>query len=239
MGPHREGLRRSSRPVRLRLVSAGAAQGLVEAIAREHGIEVGGSFGAVGAMQDKLDAGQAADIVILTRRQIDKLAQEARVLEDSVADLGTVPTAIGVRAGDLAPDVSTEAALRAALLAADAIYFPDPAKATAGIHFNKVLERLGVRDKLDSRLSTHPNGATAMRAMAAAGGHPIGCTQATEILATAGVTLVGPLPKGCELETIYTAAVHAQAVDPAAARKFVEQLAGSASRGRRAAAGFD
>src|SRR5215218_7079930 len=99
----------------LRLVSAGAAQGLVEAIARDHGIEVGGTFGAVGAMQEKLDAGEPADIVILTRRQIETLARDARVLGPSVADLGMVPTAIGVPEARALPDVSTEEALRVAL----------------------------------------------------------------------------------------------------------------------------
>jgi molybdate transport system substrate-binding protein len=238
MGAHREDLGRAARPVTLRFVSAGAAQGLVEALARESGIAVGGSFGAVGAMQEKLDAGEPADVVILTRRQIDKLADESRVERASVADLGIVPTAIGVRADAAAPDVSTEAALRAALLAADAVYFPDPARATAGIHFAKVLDRLGIRAEVEARLRTHPNGATAMRAMAAAAGHPIGCTQATEIIATAGVKLVAPLPPGCELETLYTAAVHAHAADPAAAHDFVRQLTGSATRARRTAAGF-
>ena len=50
--------------------------------------------------------------------------------------------------------------------------------------------------------------ATAMRELAAAkGARPIGCTQVTEILNTPGVTLVGPLPEGCALATIYTGAV--------------------------------
>jgi molybdate transport system substrate-binding protein len=101
-----------------------------------------------------------------------------------------------------------------------------------------VIDRLGLRPQLDSRLRTHPNGATAMRALADAGGRPIGCTQATEILATPGVRLVGPLPPGCELETTYTAAVHAHATDRKAAAAFVQKLTGSSTRRRRTAAGF-
>ena len=53
----------------------------------------------------------------------------------SAADIGTVLTAVAVRSGDPVPDVGNAAGLRAALLAADAIYFPDPKLATAGIHF--------------------------------------------------------------------------------------------------------
>lgn len=222
----------------LRFVSAGAAQGLVDAIAREYDVPIGGTFGAVGAMLEKLDAGEPADIVILTRAQVERLAEQSRVLPKSVADLGVVPTAIAVRIADPAPDVSTEAALRAALLAADAIHFPDPGRATAGIHFSKVIDALGIRAQVEARLRTHPNGATAMRALADAGGHPIGCTQATEILATPGARLVGPLPRGLELDTVYTAAVHAHAADRKAAAAFVQKLTGAATRRRRTAAGF-
>jgi molybdate transport system substrate-binding protein len=224
--------------VTLRFVSAGAAQGLVEAVARELGVAVTGSFGAVGAMLEKLDAGEPADIVILTRAQVDQLASQARVVPGSVADVGLVPTAIAVRIADAAPDIASEAGLRAALLAADAIHFPDPARATAGIHFAKVIDRLGLARALQGRLRTHPNGATAMRALANAGGNPIGCTQATEILATAGARLVGPLPRGFELETIYTAAVDARAADGKAAASFLRELTGEKARPRRAAAGF-
>jgi molybdate transport system substrate-binding protein len=120
---------------------------------------------------------------------------------------------------------SNEGALRAALLAADEIYFPDPAKATAGIHFAGVLDRLGIRREVESRIRNFPNGAASMRAMGQSQGHPIGCTQATEIRATPGVRLVAPLPKGFELETTYSAAVSARAHDPGAARAFVMALA--------------
>jgi molybdate transport system substrate-binding protein len=219
-------------------LSAGAAQGLVASIAKDAGVEVAGSFGAVGAMREKFLAGETCDVVILTHAQIAELSAQARVDPLTSADLGSVPTAIAVRASDPAPDVSGEAPLRAALLAADAIHFPDPAKATAGIHFVKVLDLLRVRAEVESRLKTFPNGTTAMRAMAEAKGHPIGCTQATEILATPGIRLVAPLPRGFDLETVYTVAVSRGAADPGAAARFVERLAGEAALAARTRAGF-
>ena len=222
----------------LRFVSAGAAHGIVEAIARQRAVRVEGSFGAVGAQLEKLDAGEPADIVILTRAQIERLAAQSRVARETISDLGVVPTSVAVRSGTPAPDIADEAGLRAALLAADAIHFPDPSRATAGIHFSKVLEKLGLHEQLRARLRTHPNGATAMRALAAADGHPIGCTQATEILATPGALLVGPLPEGFELDTVYTAAVDLRATDRAAAAAFVRALTGAEARQRRASAGF-
>ena len=223
----------------MRMVSAGAAQGLVGSVARRDGIEVEGSFGAVGAMIEKFRAGEPCDVVILTRRQVEELEREGGVVAGTAMDLGAAPTSIAVRSGDAAPDVATADALRKALVAADAIYFPDPAKATAGIHFASVLEKLGITAQTSSRWKTYPNGATAMREMAKASGSPIGCTQATEILATPGVTLVAPLPAGYSLATVYTAAVSTRAADAPAATRFVQALGGVASAGLRREAGFE
>ena len=213
----------------MRLVSAGAAQALVAREAEARGIEIEGAFGAVGAMLEKYLATSACDLVILTRRQIDELAAKGRVDKATIVDLGAVPTAIAVREHDVSPDVSDADALATALLAADAIYFPDPAKATAGIHFHGVLERLGILDRVKARIRNFPNGAATMRAMAEAEGQPIGCTQATEIRATPGVRLVDPLPKGLDLVTVYTGAVDVRAADRDAARRFLRALAGQLS----------
>ena len=241
MGPRREDLRGESRPValKLQLVSAGAAHALVQRVAGERGIEATGSFGAVGAMLDKLLAGEPCDVVILTDAQIARLTAERRVLAGTSADLGSVATSIAVRAGGPVPQVGDEKALRAALLAASAIYFPDPAKATAGIHFAKVIDKLGIRAKVADRLRTFPNGATAMRAMAEDQELPIGCTQSTEILATRGVRLVAPLPRGCDLLTVYTAAVSKTAAHADDARAFVAALTGEDTRADRVATGFE
>jgi molybdate transport system substrate-binding protein len=84
-----------------------------------------------------------------------------------------------------------------------------------------------------------PNGATAMRELGAAtSARPIGCTQVTEILVTPGVTLIGPLPKGAELVTTYTAAVCARAASPAQAARLRDMLTDAAAGEARARAGF-
>ena len=239
MGAHREDLGGEGRPVKLRFVSAGAAHALVQAVAKHAGCEVEGHFGAVGAMLERLQGGEACDVVILTRAQIAKLGADGAVEPGSAADLGAVPTSIAVREGRTPPDVSNAAALRQALLGADAIFFPDPSKATAGIHFAKVVEQLGISDAVNERFRTFPNGATAMASLAHAPGNAIGCTQSTEILATPGVRLVAPLPAGLELRTVYTAAVSARAAAREDAARFVALLGGEAQRPARRAAGFE
>ena len=223
----------------LHFVSAGAAQGLVARIAKAERVEVAGSFGAVGAMLEKFLAGEACDVVILTQAQIAILAAKGAIVPGTQGDLGAAPTALAVRAGEAKPDAHNEESLRAALLAADAIYFPDPAKATAGIHFAKVLDLLGIRDAVASRVKNFPNGTTAMKAMGEAGGHPIGCTQATEILAVPSVRLVAPLPNGFDLATVYSAAVSATTPSRDDAEAFVRKLVGREMASTRLAAGFE
>jgi molybdate transport system substrate-binding protein len=157
----------------------------------------------------------------------------------SAADLGAVATGVAVRSGDPAPAIGDADALRAALRAADDIYFPDPKLATAGIHFAKVLERLGIADEVAGRLRTFPNGAAAMRALAELkGGRPIGCTQATEILNTPGVTLVGNLPRDFALATVYRLGISTEARSPELARRLAALLTGEATRDLRRKLGF-
>ncbi|HEU4379061.1 MAG TPA: substrate-binding domain-containing protein [Hyphomicrobiaceae bacterium] len=229
--------------MRLEILSGGAAQGLVAAVTApfkaQTGFDIGGSFGAVGAMRDKLLAGTPADVLILTAALIAELTAGGHVVAGSAADLGVVRTAVAVRSTDASPPVGDADGLRAALLAADAIYFPDPTLATAGIHFAKVLDRLGIRDAVADRLRPHPNGATAMREMARARGRPIGCTQVTEILNTPGVTLVAPLPQAFELATTYTAGIATLAASPEPARRLIDLLSSAATKALRDRAGFE
>jgi molybdate transport system substrate-binding protein len=227
----------------LRLLSGGAAQGLVASLTPRFtfasGCGIDGTFGAVGAMREKFLAGAPADLLILTAPLIAELAREARVIAGSAIDLGAVPTCIAVRAGDATPAVGDAAALRAALRAADAIYFPDPKLATAGIHFAKVIEALGLANEVAARLRPFPNGATAMQALAqATDARPIGCTQATEILNTPGCALVGPLPGEFALAAVYTVAVAAAAALPDHARQFAGMLTGDDSEALRRRLGF-
>jgi molybdate transport system substrate-binding protein len=228
----------------LHLLSGGAAKGVVGALAdsfrAETGVAIEGQFGAVGVMKDRLLSGEPCDVVILTAAQIDQLGSSGHVVPGSGAPLGRVPTGIAVREGDALPDVSTDAAVAAALRAAKAIYFPDPERATAGIHFVNVLKQLGIYDAVTPHLRPYPNGATAMAQMAADNEpHSIGCTQVTEIKYTKGVTLVGPLPKALELITIYSAAVTTKAADPSRARELVALLTGPKSSAIRSAGGFE
>ncbi len=224
----------------LAVLSAGAAQAVVNNVAREAGLTLAATFGAVGVIRDRLMAGDPCDVIVLTQGMTEELVKVGQVAAEGVGLLGRVSTGVAVKEGAAPPDISTAASLRAALLGADAIYVPDLRRSTAGRHIAGVLDTLGLSTEVGPRIQEFPNGAAAMRAMADAhGSRAIGCTQASEILYTEGAILVGALPDGFELATDYAAAVTSRATDPAAASRFVSLLTGNSSRALRLKAGFE
>jgi molybdate transport system substrate-binding protein len=227
----------------LHIISGGAAKGLVSqleaAFLAQTDCTVNGTYGAVGLMKDKLLAGAPCDVLILTQALIDQLTASGDAVAGSAHALGLVKTGVAVKTGAPQPKVDTPAALKATLLAATGIYFPDPAKATAGIHFMKVLQALDIAEELAPRLRVFPNGATAMGEMARSSEIGlVGCTQVTEILYTAGVQLVDVLPKAFELATVYTAAVCTQATQAQAAAALIQLLTSPQAAELRRTGGF-
>jgi len=227
----------------LKILSGGAAQGLVASLApkfkEKTGLAIEGEFGAVGAMAGKLREGTPTDLAVLTAALIADLAKENLVTSASMSDIGRVETALAVRAGDPVASVHDATSLRAVLLGADAIFVPDTKASTAGIHVAKVLTQLGITEAVAARLKIYPNGATAMRHLATSdASRPVGMTQSTEIISTKGVKLSGALPRGCDLSTVYTAAVATGAAHARQAQILIDLLTGTDQRELRERAGF-
>ena len=227
----------------LKILSGGAAHGLVNSVTAQFreltGLDIEGEFGAVGVMAGKLRAGMQADIVVLTAALVADLARENLAAGASVRDIGAVETALAVRSADPPVSARDGDTLRAALLAADAIFVPDTTTSTAGVHVASVLAKLGIAGQVANRLKIFPNGATAMRNLAASSAAgPIGCTQSTEIISTDGVALSGALPNGYDLATVYTAAIGANADKAAPAQVLIDLLTRAEHRELRTRAGF-
>lgn len=228
----------------LQVLCAGAVQGLVRAVqARflaQTGSTVTGRYGAVGAMKEALMGGVPCDVLIVTDAMLRALQGNGAIEAESSAPVGRVRTGIAARAGEPLPGVDSADALKAALLAAPAIYLPDIEKSTAGAHVASVLDRLGVRQAVAPKLAIFGNGATAMQALAEHGAPgSIGCTQVTEILYTPGLALAGALPEPYGLSTVYSAGVSKTASDPGRAASFIAMLCGPGSAAERRSGGFE
>jgi molybdate transport system substrate-binding protein len=228
----------------MNILCAGAAQGVIKAIEAEFlkttGERVNARFGSVGVLKEAVLAGEPCDVLIVTAAMTAALQRESRLMIGSEAPVGRVRVGIAVPQGAPLPDISTPDALKARLLAAGAIYFPETQRATAGIHFATVLAKLGIAEEVSGRLYTFPSGGMVMRELGASTEpDAIGCTQITEINFTPSVVLVGPLPPAFELATVYTASVSVTASNPALAHRFVEWVTGPESRALREQGGFE
>lgn len=224
----------------MNILSAGAAKGLLLAMASREQIELKGEFGAVGAIRERLRAGAPCDLIVLTASMIADLVAIGEVDAESVVALGQVYTGVAVLSEAPLACVDDVDSLRRLLSDATKLYFPDPSRATAGIHFMKVLTELGLAESHQHGFATFPNGASAMRAMADAGdAGAVGVTQCPEILYTDGVRYVGALPRPFELATVYSAAVTKRAEPAGEAVRLLRALSASNNAAIRRSAGFE
>jgi molybdate transport system substrate-binding protein len=227
----------------LKMLSGGAANGLINAVRESlrasSSCEIEGEFGAVGGMFDRVVAGEYVDVVILSKKLIQELASLDLLIPETCFDLGEVVTGFAVPLGHIAPTLDTTDAVRNALLNSEAVYTADVKKATAGIHFQSVLAKLGVLSNVEKSLRIFPNGQTAMAAMAK-NKEPsaLGCTQITEILNTPGVDWVAPLPVGLDLTTIYSAGISKRSKNQAQALDLLGLLTSPTTNETRKKVGF-
>jgi len=131
---------------------AGAMKAAVADLAgkfeRDTGHTLTFTYGPVGGLRTKAVA-ENPDVLILSAPALDEMGSEGHVIRETIVRLGTVGVGIAVRNGAPVPDVSTPERLRSALLAAKSLTYGDPAKGdSSGVHFAKVLERLGIVEEL-------------------------------------------------------------------------------------------
>ncbi len=198
----------------IRVLAAGAAKAAVERIApeftRQTGHTLSATFDTVGAQRDRVLQGApaaVADVVILSNTAISQLRSAARLTHQGRAqDIGVVSVSLAVPQGAPVPNISNPEALKQALLAAPSIAYADPARgATAGTHFAKVLDTLGLSQTLQARITVLPFGVEVIKDVSH-GKYALGVSQSSEILQHPGITMVGPLPAPLALSTRYSAA---------------------------------
>ena len=219
----------------LNILSGGAAQGLVASLAPQFkaqtGLDIAGEFGAVGAMADKLRSGTQADIIILTAAIVARLAEENWVVPASIADIGLVETAVAVRAGDsmVRSMMRQRCAMRCSRRTRSSFPIPRrlPPESTWRRSCSSSASPARWRPGSESFRTARPRCAIWLRSDAV---RPIGCTQSTEIISTKGVMLSGSLPRGCDLSTMYTAAVATRAAHAPQAQGLIDLLIGADQR---------
>jgi molybdate transport system substrate-binding protein len=228
---------------KLKIMCARSMHEVVTALAYDFtaatGHETTLSFGTVGALQKRLDAGETADVVISATQAIDALERAGALVAYSRAAIATVRIGVAVRAGAAAPDISTPAAFKQALINARAVAFSDAAVGgTAGVYLARLFVELGLVDAIKAKGLPQQNG-TEVATRVANGEADIGMTLIPEIVPIKGVRVLGPLPPPLGADTTYCAAVVANSSVPDAGLAFIATLKRAERRSVWTKAGFD
>ena len=110
------------------------------------------TWGLISAFTKRAQEGDVPDVLVVSRASIDSLTKDGKIAAGSDATLAKSGFAIAVRRGAPKPDISSAEALKNTLLAARAVGYTDPAAGGAsGVHFAKVLERLGIAAEIEGQ----------------------------------------------------------------------------------------
>jgi len=195
-------------------------------------------YNTIAELKKKIEGGETADVIILSRPILDDLATQGKVTQGSVVSIGASYVAVGVRAGATPPDISTAEKLKAALLATKSISYADPSKGGAsGIYFVKVLDRLGITDQMKAKTVLVPNAQAGE--LVAKGEVEMGVAQASEIAAVPGTQVVGPLPGDLNSRIVFAVGIGATSQNPEAAKALIDLLASPAGAAVMKSKGMD
>jgi molybdate transport system substrate-binding protein len=203
----------------VRLLSTLALKGAVGHLADRYqaatGTRIDADFAPTLGLLKRLREGETADVVILTREGLEELVNEGSVTAASCLDLARSYVGIAVKAGAGHPDIATEAALCATLLAARSVAYSRIG--ASGIFFAQLIERLGIASEINAK-ATVTSGFTADRLIT--GEADLAVQQISELKQVAGIEVLGPIPR--ELQTAAVFSAGAMVASPRAAQ--AEQL---------------
>src|SRR6201987_4162660 len=215
----------TARAAEIKLLCAVALQpamvALIPDFEKSSGHKVTVAYGTAGAVADRVQKGEAADIVISAAPLIDQLQAQGKVVAVSHVVIAKVGVGVFVRKGAAKPDISSADAFKRSMLAARSITYPDPAGGGAsGIYVASLFERLGIAREMKPKTKLSPS-AKVLYASVATGDVEIGFNQISEVLAQPTVEFAGPLPSAIQNYTQFSPGIVSSGSQAEAARALV------------------
>ncbi len=223
----------------IRLISSMATkQVLAELIAQyqaqaPHTVQLE-SVGGVDAAK-RVQADEAFDVVALASNAIDQLITAGKVLPGSRVDLAHSGVAIAVRQGAPKIDISSEASVKAAVLAAKNLSY---STGPSGVQLAKLFERWGIAEEIKSRIVQAPPGVP-VGSLVAKGEVELGFQQLSELIHLTGIDVLGPLPPAIQITTTFSAGVATSSAQPEVAKALIAFMGAPAAAAAKVAQGME
>jgi molybdate transport system substrate-binding protein len=201
-----------------------AAEQLFRKFEKENSCPLAVTWGTAPMLVARIEAGETADVLILSHAGIDALRKQGKIAAGSDVTLAGSGVAIAVKAGAPKPDISTPEALKATLLKARSIAYSEPsAGGASGVYFAKLLERMGIAEQMKPKTKFPPAGGFSGELLLT-GEAELAVQQKPELLHVAGIEIVGFLPGDLNVVTEFAAATMAGSKNAEMGRALIQSL---------------
>lgn len=191
-------------------------------------------FGVNPEVKQKIEAGETFDVVVGNPPIVDALIKDKLVVGPR-ADIGRAGLGVAVRSGAPKPDISSVDAFKKTLLASKAVAFPG--KGASGIYFVSLLDRMGIKEQMQSKLK--PMAAEDTVEVVARGDADMVVVVATRIVDVPGVDVVGPIPSELQTRIGFAGGLSASTEQPEAAKALIAFLSAPAAAATLKAKGVE
>ena len=227
----------------IRVLSAAAMQTVFHMITdefeRTSGHRLVFAYSTMGAITERVMAGETADLIVGSTQSLDRLAKEGRIDPASRVTIAKVGIGAVVPTGTPKPPIGSAMELSAALLGAKTVVYAFPAGGgAAGVHIAKVIEQLGIAAQVKPK-TRFGAGGDVTEVTLAQGPGAFGMTQISEIVHKPGAEFVGPFPAGLQNYTGVTVGTIAGAKPSEGVAALVEFLQGPSAAAAIRARGME